>query len=120
MSYATDGVCHNAEPGTYGHECGKLAVWIGTAPSGFRSGFCDRCKRTGAEARDRVAWEAIPDMRPIPPGKTEAYERGWRACEAGAEREHNPFRRLGAAYFSRAYDWTAAWDDRAYYNATAA
>ena len=29
-SYATDGKCHNAEPGTYGHECGKPAAWIGT------------------------------------------------------------------------------------------
>ena len=28
-SYATDGKCHNAEPGTYGHECGKPATWIG-------------------------------------------------------------------------------------------
>ena len=39
MSYASDGICHNAEPGTYGHECGKPAIWIGITKTGFRSGF---------------------------------------------------------------------------------
>jgi hypothetical protein len=33
MSYATDGKCHNAQPGTYGHECGKPAEWLGTKAS---------------------------------------------------------------------------------------
>lgn len=56
MSYATDGLCHNAEPGTYGHECSKRAEWIGTTATGFASGYCDACKRTGTEARDCVAW----------------------------------------------------------------
>ena len=51
MSYATDGKCHNAEPGTFGHECGKPAVWIGTKANGYQSGFCDHCKRHGYEAR---------------------------------------------------------------------
>lgn len=48
--YATDGKCHNAEPGTFGHECGKPATWIGTARNGHRSGFCDDCKERGWEA----------------------------------------------------------------------
>ena len=57
MSYATDGKCHNAQPGPYGHECGKPATWIGATRAGFRSGFCDECKRNGYEALDVVAWE---------------------------------------------------------------
>lgn len=61
MNYATDGKCHNAEPGTYGHECGKPAAWIGAARSGFRSGFCEDCKRHGYESRDVATWE-----RPAP------------------------------------------------------
>ena len=36
--------CSNAEPGTYNHTCGKPATWIGTMPSGWRSGFCADCK----------------------------------------------------------------------------
>lgn len=60
MSYATDGLCHNAQPGTYGHECGKPAEWIGTTKlRAFRMGFCDECKRRGFEARDIAAWEPI-------------------------------------------------------------
>ena len=59
MSYATDGKCHNAEPGTYGHECGKPATWIGTKSNGYRSGFCDHCKEHGWEASDFVKWERV-------------------------------------------------------------
>ncbi len=60
MSYATDGLCHNAEPNTYGHECGKPAVWIGTTKlRGFRAGFCDECKRLGFEAKDIATWEPL-------------------------------------------------------------
>ncbi len=51
MSYATDGKCHNSEPGTFNHECGKPATWIGIRRNGFRSGFCDQCKDHGAEAK---------------------------------------------------------------------
>lgn len=58
-TYATDGKCHNAEPGTYGHECGKPAVWIGTKQSGFRAGYCDKCKRQGHEARGVTRWETL-------------------------------------------------------------
>ena len=57
MSYATDGKCHNADPGTYNHECGKPATWIGTTKTGFRSGYCEDCKRHGWEARQCTAWE---------------------------------------------------------------
>ena len=57
MSYATDGKCHNAQPGTYGHECGKPATWIGGNRAGFCSGFCGECKRHGYEAQDVVNWE---------------------------------------------------------------
>ena len=66
MSYATDGKCHNAEPGTFGHECGKPATWIGRAPTthtrdGFhRVGFCDDCKANGYEAKQFGGWERIP------------------------------------------------------------
>ena len=55
--YATDGRCHNAEPGTYGHECGKPAKWIGTKPDGFSSGFCNDCKVRGHEAQAYTVWE---------------------------------------------------------------
>ena len=57
-SYATDGKCHNAEPGTYGHECGKPAAFIGTTANGFRSGYCAACRDRGYEARGVVNWES--------------------------------------------------------------
>lgn len=57
-SYVTDGKCHNANRGTYGHECGKPATWIGYKASGFASGFCSRCKEHGDEARGIVRWVA--------------------------------------------------------------
>jgi len=59
MSYENDGKCHNAEPGTLGHECGKPAVWLGTSATGFRSGFCDDCKRRGWEAKGQT-WTPHP------------------------------------------------------------
>jgi hypothetical protein len=57
MTYATDGKCHNANYGTYGHECGKPATWIGVTKKGFRSGYCSTCKQYGDEARSCVSWE---------------------------------------------------------------
>jgi hypothetical protein len=57
--YATDGRCHNSEPGTFNHECGKLAQWLGTDSSGFQSGFCDDCKQHGYEARNKVTWKRL-------------------------------------------------------------
>jgi len=58
-TYASDGVCHNAQRGTFGHECGKPATWIGTKASGFRSGFCDHCKAHGDERIGFGSWQAI-------------------------------------------------------------
>ena len=60
MSYANDGKCHNAEPGTYNHECGKPALWIGAnVRTGHTSGFCDKCKRNGTEARSYDTWRKV-------------------------------------------------------------
>lgn len=56
---ATDGHCHNAEPGTFNHECGKPAVFIGTRSDGFTSGFCEACKANGWEASNYAHWEKI-------------------------------------------------------------
>lgn len=66
MDYARDGKCHNANHGTFGHECGKPASWIGTKANGFRSGFCDRCKQDGDERHGFVAWEAIAPTTETP------------------------------------------------------
>jgi hypothetical protein len=43
-TYATDGRCHTADPGTFGHECGRPATSIGTIGKGFACSFCDECK----------------------------------------------------------------------------
>jgi hypothetical protein len=59
VNYATDGKCHNSQMGTYNHECGKPAAWIGKTANGFRSGFCAECKETGHEARNVVRWETV-------------------------------------------------------------
>lgn len=48
--------CRNAEPGTYGHECGKPATWIGTRENGSDVEFCDDCKENGYEARGIKIW----------------------------------------------------------------
>lgn len=61
--YAIDGKCHNANRGTYGHECGKPAVWLGTKRSGFTSGYCQRCKDTGDEAALCIAWVRVPGQQ---------------------------------------------------------
>ncbi len=57
--YATDGKCHNANFGSYGHECGKPATWLGTSRTGFVSGYCDACKEHGSEARSVKTWRII-------------------------------------------------------------
>lgn len=48
--YAGDGLCHNSNRGTYGHECGKPAEFIGTNSNAFRTGFCAHCAKHGDEA----------------------------------------------------------------------
>jgi hypothetical protein len=60
--------CINAEPGTYGHECGKPARWIGTDANGFRACYCDDCKNHGTDGRRVKAWAAIaPPAAPTVP-----------------------------------------------------
>jgi hypothetical protein len=61
-AYVMDGLCHNAEPGTYGHECGKPAVWVGVNSNGFASGYCDDCKRRGHEAKQCTGWARREDV----------------------------------------------------------
>ena len=60
--YATDGLCHNAEPGTYGHECSKPATWLGLRPNGSWIGYCDACKADGTEARQSREWAPHPRL----------------------------------------------------------
>lgn len=55
--YATDGKCHNAEKGTFGHECGKPAQWVGFTDRGWGACYCDDCKQNGYEAGQKVRWE---------------------------------------------------------------
>jgi hypothetical protein len=57
--YATDGLCHNPQIGTYRHECRKLATWLGTDKNGWSCGFCDDCKAHGHDARHMVSWRKI-------------------------------------------------------------
>lgn len=57
--YATDGRCHNAEAGAYGHECGKPATWLGVMSNGWASGFCDQCKEHGHERFDFPTFEKL-------------------------------------------------------------
>lgn len=57
MSYETDGKCHNSQPGSFGHECGRPAAWVGEKANGFRSGFCCDCKERGWEAKSVTRWE---------------------------------------------------------------
>lgn len=69
VSSYVDGRCHNAQRGTYGHECGKPAVWVGRKfvfesylwgqKFVFESGFCDDCRHHGDEAK------AFSDWRPF-------------------------------------------------------
>lgn len=58
--YVTDGACHNAEPGTYGHECGKRARFIAKSSGGFWGGFCADCRTNGWEAKYCTEWRDHP------------------------------------------------------------
>jgi hypothetical protein len=49
--------CSNANIGTYGHECGKPAMWAGTHKSGHVQFFCLRCRAEGDEARGVIKWQ---------------------------------------------------------------
>lgn len=57
--YGCDGLCHNAQIGTFGHECGKPATRIGTKANGWQSGFCDHCKEHGDERFGFITWESV-------------------------------------------------------------
>ena len=59
-SYAEDGICHNANHGTFGHECGKPATWLATKADGWQSGFCDHCKAHGDERHGFTKWATHP------------------------------------------------------------
>lgn len=59
-AYAIDGLCHNANCGTYGHECGKPARWLGTDAEGFTMGYCEHCRHNGHEARGVRTWAPAP------------------------------------------------------------
>lgn len=48
--------CHNAQSGTYGHECGKPATWVAENPRGFKTGFCDNCRLYGDERHGYHIW----------------------------------------------------------------
>jgi hypothetical protein len=74
MDYASDEKCHNSEPGTFGHECGKPAVWIGKLyNANFRSGFCQNCRDHGAEAAQFGEWVSVG---------AKAASNGWDQVEA--------------------------------------
>ena len=51
--------CRNAEPGTFGHECGKPATWVGVKESGYEASYCGSCKETGTEAKQSVDWRPL-------------------------------------------------------------
>ena len=59
------GQCQNSEPGTFNHECGKPATWVGTRSSKltldevFHASFCDDCKQHGWEARGITSWTPL-------------------------------------------------------------
>ena len=48
--------CTNANRGTFNHECGKPALWIGIHHSGHAQAFCLRCRAEGDEARTVATW----------------------------------------------------------------
>ena len=54
--------CTNAEPGSYGHECGEPASFIGSRADGGQSNFCFACKERWFEARCYSDWQALPTM----------------------------------------------------------
>jgi hypothetical protein len=51
--------CTNANHGTFGHECGKPARWVGVQRSGWHQAFCGHCRDHGDEARPCVSFHEI-------------------------------------------------------------
>ena len=54
--------CINAEPGTFGHECGAVAAVVGTKTDGFQATFCEACKANGFEARGYGRWNPLTPL----------------------------------------------------------
>jgi len=54
--------CTNAEPGSYGHECGEPADFIASKADGGQACFCSACKAHGCEARRYSDWQELPTM----------------------------------------------------------
>jgi hypothetical protein len=48
--------CTNSNRGTFNHECGKPAEWLGVHNSGWPQAFCSRCREHGDEARGIYDW----------------------------------------------------------------
>ena len=52
--------CVNAEPGTFGHECGRPATFVGLkASTGLQASFCADCKERGHEACRFGDWHEL-------------------------------------------------------------
>lgn len=52
--------CVNAEPGTFGHECGQPATFVGlNASTGLQASFCAECKERGHEASRYSEWQPL-------------------------------------------------------------
>lgn len=49
--------CTNSNRGTFNHECGKPACWIGTHADGHQQYFCLDCQKGGDEARGVKTWQ---------------------------------------------------------------
>lgn len=65
--------CINSNPGTFGHECGRPATFIGVEPrTGARATFCDICAEDGVEGRRHFFEAALP---PVPGG--DKTRRAW-------------------------------------------
>lgn len=54
--------CINAGPGTFSHECGAVARFVGTKADGFQATFCDAYKANGFEARGYVRWSPLAPL----------------------------------------------------------
>lgn len=60
--------CVNAEPGTFGHECGVVAAFVGTKTDGFQAAFCEACRVTGFESRGYGQWIPLVPLQRTPEG----------------------------------------------------
>lgn len=82
--------CTNAEPGTFNHECGKPAAFLGRHPSGHVQAFCADCRRRGWEARRVESWFGL-DTSEIPEDELDAAICEWSAMR-GPDPKRHPLR----------------------------